>query len=143
MVAAAVHRHHRVASHDVFVFAPVKFAMRDIDAALESGDESRIWKAAEQLGELAETEPRKIWSLVEKHGSSQNPEVRQAIATCVLEHVLQFHFDEYFSRVEQLINGGNSNFADTFRLCWKFDESWTNDDKRRWNALRSQLDEGF
>jgi len=48
----------------------------------------------------AEANPEMIWPLVVKHGSSDNAEVRAAIATCVLEHILEYHFEHYFPMVE-------------------------------------------
>lgn len=115
--------------------------LQELDVALVRGDERSIWKAAEALGEYAEAHPEAIWPLVVKHGSSENAEVRAAIATCVLEHILEYHFDRYFPEVEALVRSGNRSFAETFRMCWKFGQSEEPGRAKRWDALCAYIAE--
>ena len=72
--------------------------LKKLDADLGSQDEDVRWQAAIALGELCESEPELIWPLVLKWGSSENEDVRDAVATCMLEHILEFHFVKYFGK---------------------------------------------
>ena len=62
--------------------------VNEIETGLASGDEDRIWKASVRLGDFVEEEPGPVWELVEKWGAADSAEVRMAVATCVLEHLL-------------------------------------------------------
>jgi hypothetical protein len=95
-------------------------------AALEkdfgSKSEKRRWQAAIELGEYCEKEPEKVWTVVLKYGSSKNADVRTAVATCVLEHLLEYHFEIYFSKSVAVIKSGNRIFGETLAMCRKFGE---------------------
>ena len=45
-----------------------------------------------------------------------------AVATCLLEHLLQHHFDGFIARVEEEAMG-SARFADTVCGCWKFGQA--------------------
>jgi hypothetical protein len=55
-------------------------------------------------------------------GSHEDDDVRAAIATCLLEHLLEHHFDLLFARVEQAARA-NVWFAKTTLMCWKFGDA--------------------
>lgn len=116
-----------------------QLTIQEIDIALALGDETGVWRAAEALGEYAKTDPDAIWPLVVKHASGANPEVRSAIATCVLEHVLEHHFDRYFPLVEAIVRSGNRCFAEAFKTCWKFGHAEEPDRAKRWDELLTQI----
>lgn len=109
-----------------------------IDAALKSEIDQQIWEAAEILGEYAENNPWIIWPLTIKYASSLNSEVRQAIATCVLEHILEYHFDQFFDEIERAIKGGDLLLRDTLSGCWKFGKSKLPHNRDRWDILLSK-----
>jgi hypothetical protein len=46
------------------------------------------WQAIIQVATFAEREPEVIWPFVLKWGSHEDEDVRAAIATCLLEHLL-------------------------------------------------------
>ena len=106
-----------------------------IDANLGSPDEDTRWQAAIALGEHCENAPEVIWPLIAKWGFSGNEDVRAAIATCVLEHILEYHFDPYFKKTAALIYGGNKEFADTFGGCWKFGQAKFAQNAEEWDYL--------
>src|SRR5438132_10901317 len=82
---------------------PLDSATRaQIEAGLASADEDRRWQAAIRLGELVHPEPDAVWPVVARWGTSDDSDTRMAIATCVLEHLLEHHFEMLFPRVEQL-----------------------------------------
>jgi hypothetical protein len=63
--------------------------------------------------------------LVVRFGSSDVLDVRQAIASCALEHILEHHFEMFFPRLEGEIRGGNGNLRDTLKLSWKLGRAET------------------
>ena len=58
-----------------------------------------------------------------------------AVATCLLEHLLEFQFDLYFPRLEREVRSGNRLLADTFMTCWKFDLAEVPRIVKRWERL--------
>jgi hypothetical protein len=112
--------------------------LQEIDKDLASPDEDTRWQAAIALGEFSETAPESIWPLVEKWGSCPVEDTRDAIAACVLEHVLETHFEPFFGRVEQLVQQGNSAFAGTFLGCWQFGEAKLPGNSERFDRLGEQ-----
>jgi hypothetical protein len=110
-----------------------------IEKDLRSRDENRRWQAAIKLGEYVESRPAAIWPLVVKYGSYRNSDVRMAIATCVLEHILEHHFNTYFRKVKQIVDSGNHNFADTLTSCWKFGQSELPTNAKRLDKLIEEI----
>ena len=92
--------------------------LRRAEQLLSSADSKARWDGAELLGEFAETAPDAVWPLIVRFGSSDDADVRTAIATCVLEHVFQYHFDRYFSEAERRVRAGNKPFANTVSSSW-------------------------
>src|SRR5262245_26384413 len=110
-----------------------------IERGLASDTEQEKWSAASDLGEFVFDHPQQVWPLVVRFGSSEIEDTRQAIATCVLEHLLEHHFDTFFPLLESEITKGNKNFADTFRLCWKLGQSLDTERLQRWEFLLSRV----
>jgi hypothetical protein len=106
-----------------------------LESELFSGDEKRYWKAAADICEFVQAEPDLIWPLVVKSGSSDEKDLRMAIATCVLEHLLGEHFDDYFLKLEELVNAGNRNLRSTLNFCWKMNQSEEEKNSLRWDKL--------
>jgi hypothetical protein len=80
------------------------------------------WSAIIAIGEYIESEPDAVWRFIKQWGRNASEDVRDAIATCLLEHLLEYHFADYFPLVSQeakLV----PLFADTFLRCWKFGQS--------------------
>lgn len=109
------------------------------EALRATGDEAKLWEGATLLGEFAATAPDAIWPMIVRFASSDDAEVRSAIAACVLEHVLEHHFERYFAQSQQLIAAGNQQFADTFSSCWAFGQTELPDNKRRFDTLTQQI----
>ncbi len=80
------------------------------------------WKAVIVAGQFVETEPERIWDFVALWGSHEDADLRTAVSTCVLQHLLEHHFEDYFPRVEQLALTDEC-FPDTFSLCARFGQS--------------------
>lgn len=120
-----------------------KVNIMEIDAGLRSDDEKERWSAAEAAGELVESRPRAVWNLVVAHGVSSCEDVRAAVATCMLEHLLEERFDEYFPLLESEIQSGKLLLGDTLRRCWKLGLSERPDNAARWDNVVSYAKRGL
>jgi hypothetical protein len=100
------------------------------------------WQAIIKVGEFVESDPERIWPFIVKWGSYDDQDLRSSVATCLLEHLLGEHFDAYFSLVEDLVKS-NSNFADTFARCWKFEQSERAANSKRFDELQSLVRRRF
>ena len=88
----------------------------------QEGEVDPRWQAIIAVGEFVETEPEAVWTFISKWGRSADRDLRTAVATCLLEHLLQHHFDDYIVRVERLARE-DPLFARTVAACWKFGQS--------------------
>jgi hypothetical protein len=109
--------------------------------AAPDGVKDPRWQAIIEVGMFSEQEPEAIWPFVLKWGSNEDEDVRTAIATCLLEHLLEHHFDLLFPRIE---NAAKSDawFAKTTSLCWKFGEAEEPENAARFDRLRSEIRKG-
>ena len=76
------------------------------------------WQAIIEVGNYVESNPKEVWEFITRWGKSESEDVRTAIGTCLLEHLLQYHFSTYFPRVESLA-GTDPLFGDTFLSLWE------------------------
>jgi hypothetical protein len=87
--------------------------------AAPDGEPDFRWQAMVAVGDFVQSEPDAVWRFASKWGASEDEDLRAAIATCVLEHLLEYHFDALIGQVEDLARR-NRFFADTVRRCWAF-----------------------
>ncbi len=90
--------------------------------AAPEGETDPRWQAIIAVAEFIESDPEAVWSFVLRWGCSEDEDLRMAIATCVLEHLLEHHFDHFISRVEDAARDDDA-FASTVQSCWKFGKS--------------------
>lgn len=81
------------------------------------------WQAMSIFGGMVEANPEVVWDVICEHGTSTDEDMREAVATVLLEHLLQYHFDAYFPKLSQRINAGESLLADTLSRCWLFGQA--------------------
>jgi hypothetical protein len=80
------------------------------------------WLAVAQVAHFTESEPGAVWSFIRKWGRSKDSDLRMAVATCLLEHLLEHHFDRFIAFVEDAALS-DARFADTVCGCWKFGQA--------------------
>lgn len=110
-------------------------SIKSLQQRLQSDNESDRWAAAAELGEYVIDHPDDIWPIVLRLASSEIEDVRQAVATNVLEHLLEHHFEKFFPLIESEIKGGNQHLRDSLKLCWKFGQSLDASRSDRWDSL--------
>ena len=97
------------------------------------------WQAICAIGEYVESEPEVVWLFVCRWGDNPLEDLRDAIATVLLEHLLEHHFELIFPRVEAAARQ-NPTFADMFRRCWKFGQSELPENANRFDDLQNRCD---
>ena len=102
------------------------------------GEDDPRWQAIIDVGEFIQSNPEDVWSFVAKWAAHSDEDLRSAIATCLLEHLLEYHFEKIFPRVEYLAQK-NVQFAHTFLLCHQFGESETNENSIRFEQLKKRI----
>jgi hypothetical protein len=90
--------------------------------AAPNGEIDARWQAIIAVSEFIRADPEVVWSFARKWGAHPDEDLRMAISTCVLEHLLDYHFDAFISRVEEAAKADHL-FAKTVSSCWKFGES--------------------
>jgi hypothetical protein len=103
----------------------------------EAGIDSH-WQAVILVAEFAESDPDPLWDFARKWGTSPDPDLRQAVACCLLEHLLEFHFGYLFPKVAAAARQ-DPLFADTFLGCLEFGQSEEPENRAQFRALRKEL----
>jgi hypothetical protein len=106
------------------------------EAAPEDTRDPR-WQAIIAVGNFIQEEPDAIWSFILRWGISADEDLRDAVATCLLEHLLEYHFSRFFSQVEEAVRS-NPMLADTFSRCWKFGQAKEEDNAKRFDGLQAE-----
>jgi hypothetical protein len=106
--------------------------------AAPEGQRDWRWQCIIDLGEYVESNPEEVWAFVAQWGGHRDEDLRSAIATCLLEHLLEHHFDAIFPRVEQraLVD---KRFGAMFGICAKFGQSELPKNAPRFDALKAAV----
>jgi hypothetical protein len=106
--------------------------------AAADGEIDDRWQAIIAVAEFIETDPEAVWLFARKWGSHADADLRMAISTCVLEHLLEHHFDVFISRVEEAAKA-DPLFANTVTNCGKFGQSEEPTRAARFDRLLASL----
>jgi len=96
------------------------------------------WEAMLEIAYHLEGEPEPIWRFIKKWGVHEQDDLRSGIACCLLEHLLEYHFEEYFPRVTELAKE-NSLFSKTVFFCRKFGKSKLPENAAKLDGLLESL----
>ena len=96
------------------------------------------WQAIIKIADYIQSEPEDVWDFICTWGCHPQEDLKDAIATCLLEHLLELHFADYYPLVENMALT-NSEFADTFLRCWKFGQSEDDKNASQFDAIRKRL----
>ena len=106
--------------------------------AAPEGENDPRWQAIIEVGEYVETDPEPVWGFVARWGRSHDADLRAAIATCLLEHLLEHHFELIFPRVEEAVIESRE-FADCFSRAWAMGQSELPTNRARFDALKRSI----
>ena len=120
----------------------VRTAIADAEALLPGeaapdGENDPRWQAIIAVSEFIPTDPEPIWQFITRWGAHPDDDLRSAVATCLLEHFLEDHF-EYFPLVEQRAQH-DALFAAMFCMCGKFGQSEEPPNASRFDALKIRV----
>jgi hypothetical protein len=120
----------------------VREAIRKADALLPGvpvkvGTDPR-WQAIIAVQDYIKSEPEAVWTFIHRWGGHSQEDLRDAVASCLLEHLLEVHFEAYFPQVERLALS-DSLFGDTFLRCWQFGQAEESENAARFEALKTRL----
>ena len=82
------------------------------------------WQAIIAVGAFLEQDPDAVWQFARRWGAHEEADIRTAIATCLLEHLLEERFEVMLPRIEAEVRR-TPVFADTVRRCWAFGQAAT------------------
>ena len=99
-----------------------------------------VGRAIIAVADFIETEPEAVWSFARKWGAHPDDDLRMAISTCVLEHLLEHHFEVFISRVEEAARV-DPLFASMVTNCWKLGQSEEPTRAARFDRLLTSLRE--
>ncbi len=105
--------------------------------AAPEGEIDPRWQAIIVIEGFIQSDPDAIWPFIVRWGSNVDEDLRNAVATCLLEDLLEYHFDRFFPRLEEAVHS-NALLADTFSRCWKFGQAKEEGNARRFEALQGK-----
>jgi hypothetical protein len=118
------------------VIDAIQKAERELTCVGSTKDElDPRWQAIISIGEFVESNPTEVWSFVERWGNTCDEDLRAAIATCLLEHLLEHHLAGVFPKVEAAVKA-SSEFADTFSRCWRLGQAEAPGNAARFGTLQ-------
>jgi hypothetical protein len=102
--------------------------------AAPDGEEDPRWQAMIAIAEFLAADPEPICAFVLRWGSYPDADLQSAVASCLLEHLLELHFAEFFPEIEAHVRR-DAVFAETFARCWKFGQADEAPNSARFDAL--------
>jgi len=106
-------------------------------AAAPEGDVDFRWRAIIRVGRFIQDEPHEVLQFVLRWGGHEDEDLRAAIATCLLEHLLEHHFNQTVSALADEI-AQNPAFRSMCRLCWEFGDLEVPERRLKWRGLLAQ-----
>jgi hypothetical protein len=100
---------------------PAKLALRKLERLLPGepvpGNDPR-WQAMLAVQDrFIVSHPEEIWEFVLRWSKHPQTDLRDAVACCLLEHLLENHFELLFPRVHNAAEKSR-RFSDTLRRCY-------------------------
>lgn len=89
---------------------------------IKDSDNDCRWQAIIVVGEFLKNSPQEVWKVICQFGVSEDDDMRTAIATILLEHLLEIYYTQYFPLLKSKILKGSPLLADTLSLCWHIGE---------------------
>jgi hypothetical protein len=112
-------------------------AMLPGQAAPEEEEIDPRWQAIIRIADFIPEEPEAVWTFILRWGCSDDDDLRRAVGTVLLEHLLEQHFDNYFPKVATAVEK-NVLFRSTFAICAKFGQSKQEGNSERFDRLKEK-----
>ena len=96
------------------------------------------WQAIIEISEHIQQHPNEVWCFTRKWGAHANEDLRMAVATCLLEHLFEHHFDRVFPLVSEACQESR-RFAWTVSMCSEFGQTCSRPNSSRFRALQREV----
>ena len=96
------------------------------------------WQAIMRIEDHIEQHPEEVWRFTRRWATHPNADLRTAVATCLLEDLLKYHFLRIFPLVSEA-SRQSSRFADTLSRCWALGEARKPQNMKRLRALVKEV----
>jgi hypothetical protein len=93
------------------------------------------------IADFIESHPDEVWSFAQRWGSHKDEDLKAAIATCLIEHLLEHHFARVFPKIEVAVKS-DRELAKTVTLCWKFGQAEEPENSAKFSRLLEEISEG-
>jgi hypothetical protein len=105
------------------------------------GEHDPRWAAIIEVEDFIPDDPEPVWQFALRWGAHEQEDLKIAIATCLLEDLMEYHFDTFFPRIEKECLE-SPEFAKTFMHCWHYPlERVSGEAVARFKALESQIEQ--
>jgi hypothetical protein len=95
-----------------------QFFLSTATKLVSDADNDCRWQALIVVGESIAANPHAVWEVIRQHAYSDDEDMRTGVATVLLEHLLEEHFDDYFPNVREEALRRSANFLETLEMCW-------------------------
>ena len=102
------------------------------------GQSDPRWQAILRVEDHVEQHPEEVWRFTRKWGVHANADLRTAVATCLLEHLLACHFSRMFPLVSEA-SRQSARFADTLSRCWALGQARRPQNLKRLRVLMKEV----
>jgi hypothetical protein len=102
------------------------------------GELDARWHAIIGIADHIDHHPDEVWSFTRKWGAHASADLRTAVATCLLEHLMEYHFDLVFPLVSEACQQ-SMRFGDTLTRCGEFGQTARPGNLKRFRALKVGL----
>jgi hypothetical protein len=102
------------------------------------GELDARWQAIIRVADHIEEHPEEVWRFTRKWGAHANEDLRMAVATCLLEHLLEHHFDRMFPLVSAACRE-SKRFAWSLSMCSEFGQTTQRGNMQRFRRLKQQV----
>ena len=102
------------------VFDIARHLVSDVDSTCR-------WQSLIVIGDYIRGSPSKVWDVVCEHSHQADDDMLNALATLLLEHLLEHHFEATYARIEEGVGFDRSAMRSMLKRCWRFgqgDEQW-------------------
>ena len=124
-------------SVDLAIAAAERLLPGEPNAIDEQGLDPR-WQAIIAVGEYIRTDPEPVWEFARRWGATTDEDLRDAVTTCLLEHLLEHHFAEFFPRIEAAALA-DPRFGACFAHCWPMGQAAEQPQLARFESLKSRV----
>jgi len=102
------------------------------------GREDPRWQAIIKVSEFIRSNPDEVWSFAQRWGAHNDQDLKAAVATCLIEHLLEHHFAKVFPKLEVAVKA-DRELAATLSLCWKFGQAEESKNAARLSQLIKEV----